>query len=328
MIDGNYPDFKLEKYTQADRIDPNTGEVLKTRYDLKERPLGINHVSVFPALEGKQHAHVEIEFSSKIHGANYFDGNTVNTIERAIDTIKKTCGINLNINQVLDTATVCRADYYADLHLSKPTSEYVKVLRSKVPARDDLVIDQIKNQSVIFTRRKLTKRSRFRDEFYDKNADLEKKDNEPLMKVLPKPKYSIFRSETGITNYSILRKIIGQEKGPPLLRKVLETPKNVPLDSFDYLFSPDAVISSGPELIGRDLKEQRINALYYLWILKWGTDVYEIKEHVKNMPGVRWSRERPRFIAYLDHLKGKEVRDNEHELITEIRNNLITRFNQ
>ena len=329
LIDGNHPDIKLEKYTQSERIDPKTGEVLSTRYDLKERPLGINHVSVFPELEGKQCPHTEIEFSAKVHGANYFDGNNVNTIERAIDTIKKTCGIDLDVNQVLDTATVLRADYYTDLHLSRPTADYVKALRSKVPARDDLVVDQIKNQSVIFTRRKLTKKSRSRDGFYNKNADLDKKDNAPLLEVLPRPSHSIFRSESNVRTFAALRKLLKQKSGPPLLKDVLETSQNVPLERFNYLFGdPDAVISSGPKIIGHDLKEQRIYALHYLWILNWGTDIYEIKERVKNLPGIRWSRERPKLIISLDHFKGKEKHREEHELITEIRNNLVSRFNQ
>ena len=180
-------------------LDDN-GVILSDVKLLKDTPrksvFGLNNVGII-------NDKIELKFSGKILGDDYFEGITLDTIPIVVKEINKVTGMNISVNGILTESTMRTFDNTFNLPLDETDkiSEYVKSLNFGSVGTPKLGVTGYGDESIVF---KLdTTSTKNRIIFYNKLVEIQSKD---------KDFYRIYNTDRFIDTLRCEMNVVGLEK--------------------------------------------------------------------------------------------------------------------
>ena len=121
---------------------------------------------------------IELAFSAKILGNEYFEGITLDTIPLVVKEINDITGMNISVDGILTKSIMRSFDNTYNLPLDEHgvVGEYVKALQFGSVGSSKLGVTGYGDESIVFKLETTTTKNRIL--FYDKIAQLQKKDKE------------------------------------------------------------------------------------------------------------------------------------------------------
>lgn len=264
-------DFDLSAYNKTAQLDDDDNIKSKIFRLKSEREIegGLNKKLGITSIDIKPNK-VVMEISSKVLRKNYAELINKNNIVEAIENINATGLINLDTNEVLDSAELYKFDVTSNLPVKKKSEVYLRDI-SILGTKRKYKIDAYKSGFV------LTNKAKTIDErliAYDKKQDLLKKDkwNREILKHIDINDYdNVFRIEGNYRTYDTMRKYFhfkrhkldilrNKDKATISLSDVLLSDANPNLELFNSMLSnkSDATANLLIELLDSDLKLYKI----------------------------------------------------------------------
>ena len=201
-------------------IDDETDEVIGSCRKVKRNHLafGVKSVVVHPGAD-----EVVIELSAKVLRERYFELITHNTIEQALDYLNESNGIILNKTFILEHGQLLRVDATSDLYVSCYPPDYILALQLSLISPRYQVENYYSDESVIFTSRAKTNRSRL--SIYRKYPELHKRKNQKLRHYLdPKRYWHMIRVEQNLKSFKLIKNAFGVKDR--FISEVLKSDRN------------------------------------------------------------------------------------------------------
>ena len=170
----------------------------KIQYKLTaKKPLGMKDIVL-----NQTQGYATLEMSAKILKENYFKLINGNTIENVFENVNASGLIQLDVNNVIETADVLRCDVTTDLH----TKDIKQHLRSLSVFRLNQKYEcKMFPSSIAFNRNVATKGLKEYQTFYCKETDMRRKDAELLKYVSIDEAKNVLRCESRYANFQQLR---------------------------------------------------------------------------------------------------------------------------
>lgn len=149
--------------------------ILNKTLVLKETPrksiFGLNKVSIM-------NDRIELKFSGKILGDDYYEGITLDTIPIVVKEINNACGMNISVDGILKESVMRSFDNTFNLPLdeSGKMGEYIKSLSFGSVGNSKMRVTEYGDESIIFMLTTTSTKNRI--QFYDKIVQLQKEDKE------------------------------------------------------------------------------------------------------------------------------------------------------
>ena len=191
-------------------LDDN-GVLLHETLVLKDTPrksiFGLNKVSIM-------NDKVELKFSGKILGDDYYEGITLDTIPIVVKEINKVCGMNISVDGILRESTMRTFDNTFNLPLdeSDKIGEYIKSLQFGSVGNSKLGVTGYGDESVVFKLDTTSTKNRIL--FYDKITQLQKDDKEF---------YGIYNTDRFIDTLRCELNVVGLDK----MRQFYDLPRGI-----------------------------------------------------------------------------------------------------
>jgi len=230
-------------FTIRTDTDPETGEMeecLILKDEIRNKTLGITRFIINLTNET-----VELEFSAKALKAKYLEGINKNTIPIVFDHLRTEGIADFNFDMVMDSAKVFKIDIVANLKLSKPLEEYLRVLKLLAHRGNYYLVFHKTGVEILST----AKTNDFRLKIYSKHPEMsDGLDSQghwsikEIIKYIPLSEFEdILRFELSLRTFSEIRSAFGLPDSTeirlmPLLLSDMKVLHNAFLKSFNTDF--------------------------------------------------------------------------------------------
>jgi len=148
------------------------GVIMDEWLELKEqhKEFGLNKLSIL-------NDSIEVQVSGKILGADYREGITLNTIGTVVNSLNRSCDMNLSVDDILTKSTMRTFDNTYNIPLDEKDciGDYINALSFGAIGNSKLGLTQYGNESIEL---KLDTKVKNRLIFYNKEAELQTKSKE------------------------------------------------------------------------------------------------------------------------------------------------------
>ena len=238
-------------------LDDN-GVIISDVKLLKDTPrksiFGLNNVGII-------NDKIELKFSGKILGDDYFEGITLDTIPIVVKEINNICGMNISVDGILTESTMRTFDNTFNIPLdeSDKMGEYVKSLQFGSVGNSKLGVTGYGDESVVFKLETTTTKNRIL--FYDKIAQIQKEDKE-FYRIYNTDRFiDTLRCELNVVGLDKMRQFYDLPKGiKPSLGNILHQKNNQVLKQFSRFVdikSSQQLLFSVDNLKSMEYKDKR-----------------------------------------------------------------------
>jgi hypothetical protein len=290
-----------------------------TEYKLNcDSILGLNLVKID---ENKDD--LQIEFSGKILGADYWKLNQANTIMQALSGINQHPAIEINPEKILENAIILHADVTQDIPMDEICEVKEAIDTIKLIGNRKYMTERYEGEGIAI--RKILKQCGARLILYDKQKELfetaNKSKNRMLMEVFDPNVYAgKLRVELNLKNFKFTRRYLEtNKKGSIFLKNALlaktspalryfEEWENAVPDLFneikEYKTFNEYKLRKGWEMIITSLEfdELRIREMLMYWYSKSNANYIMRKQAKPIMQEMRKSRN-PHYSKIIEHIK-------------------------
>jgi len=210
-------------------LDDN-GVIISDVKLLKDTPrksiFGLNNVGII-------NDKIELKFSGKILGDDYFEGITLDTIPIVVKEINKVSGMNITPNGILTESTMRVFDNTFNLELDEKDciSDYVKSIQFGSVGNTKLLSNSYGDESIVLRLDTTTTKNRMI--FYNKIVELQKQDKEFYKRFNTDKFIDTLRVEMNICDLQKMRILYDIPTGiKPNLNMILSNKNNSLLKQF------------------------------------------------------------------------------------------------
>jgi hypothetical protein len=210
-------------YDRFNITQDGTGVIKQCRLMHQYMPIGMKTFAYVPG------SHIEMEFSAKILGKDYYDGINLDTIDKVCNVLSTASEVDISAASLLNNSVVRKFDNTFNMKFDEPIGEYIKALEYGAIGGSKFNIREYGDESVVFEKQTIQKQRLL---FYNKSVELQLPDNKAFRKLIGEDAIlqfdGILRAELNVAQYRKLRDHYTTKKqGGVSLNEILICKENV-----------------------------------------------------------------------------------------------------